>query len=393
MSPEKRRYVSVLAVRRGRSLRAVAEDMGVARSTLQYWVARAEGQRLSRVDWSDQPRGCRRPVNRSSASMEEVVLMVRSELREHSALGEFGADAIRRELLARRLPDVPCVRTLHRILERRGALDGSRRVRRPAPPPGWYLPDVAAREAELDSFDFVEDLVIEGGPQVDVLTGISLRGSLPCAWPMPQKTAKGVVEALVEHWRAFGCPGYAQFDNDTCFQGPHQHPDTIGRVTRLCLSLQIVPVFAPPRETGFQACIESFNGRWQTKVWARFHHPSLHHLRERSAQYIQAYRARSAARIEAAPERRPFPLRWRLNLQAKPTGRIIYLRRTNEHGRAELLGRTFDVDRTWVHRLVRAEVDLDQGMISFYALRRRDPSRHLLLKETPYKVPQRPFHD
>ena len=28
----------------------------------------------------------------------------------------------------------------------------------------------------------------------------------------------------------FGLPGYAQFDNDTVFQGPDAHSDTIGRV-------------------------------------------------------------------------------------------------------------------------------------------------------------------
>ena len=38
-----------------------------------------------------------------------------------------------------------------------------------------------------------------------------------------------------------------------------------------------------------------------------------------------------------------------------------------------MLGRRFEVDATWPHRLVRAEVDLDAGRIRFYALRRREP--------------------
>jgi hypothetical protein len=54
--------------------------------------------------------------------------------------------------------------------------------------------------------------------------------------------------------------GYAQFDNDPLFEGPQIHPDTIGRVARACLGLGVVPVFVPPRETGFQAAIEGFNG-------------------------------------------------------------------------------------------------------------------------------------
>ena len=56
------------------------------------------------------------------------------------------------------------------------------------------------------------------------------------------------MEALIEHWRQHGLPDYAQFDNDTVFQGAHQWPDTFGRVTRLCLQLGVTPVFTPPRE-------------------------------------------------------------------------------------------------------------------------------------------------
>ena len=35
-------------------------------------------------------------------------------------------------------------------------------------------------------------------------------------------------------------------------------PDAIGRLTRLCLALGIIPVFAPPREPGLQNAIEGF---------------------------------------------------------------------------------------------------------------------------------------
>ena len=55
--------------------------------------------------------------------------------------------------------------------------------------------------------------------------------------------------------------------HDTRFQGPHAQPDAIGTVVKFCLSLGVVPVFAPPREHGMQNAIESFNGRWQANVW------------------------------------------------------------------------------------------------------------------------------
>jgi hypothetical protein len=252
---------------------------------------------------------------------------------------------------------------------------------------------VAGGIAELESFDTVEGLAIRGGPHLAVLTGISLHGGLAAAWPVRAVSAKTVVDVLMEHWRLFGLPGYAQFDNDNRFQGPRQHPDTVGRVIRLCLSLGVTPVFAPPNETGFQAAIEAFNARWQAKVWARFQHPSIRSLAKRSALYVAAARQRSAARIEAAPRRRPFPKRWHLNLQRTRCGTIVFLRRTDDRGRVTLLGHWFNVDRHWLHRLVRAEVDLDQNVIRFFALRRREPASQPLLKQVPYTLPRRPFNE
>jgi hypothetical protein len=383
----------VAAVRRGAPMRAVARRFRVALATVQLWVGRAAGRRLDRVDWSSRPSGPRRPVNQVSQELEALVLTLRAELKDRSDLGEFGARAIRAALEARGERPVPSVRTIGRILERRGALDGRRRVRRPAPPPGWYLPDVAARRAELDSFDIVEGLVIKGGEAVEVLNATALHGGLVASWPGPVVTAKAAAEAVAGHWRAVGLPTYAQFDNDTIFQGAHQHKDVVGRVARLCLGLGVVPVFAPPRETGFQAAIENYNGRWQAKVWARFTHESLDGLRGQSSRYVAASRVRAAPRIEAAPPRRPFPEDWSLDLQAQPAGRLIYLRRTTAEGAVEVLGHRFEVDPSWPNRLVRAEVDLDAGCLRFYALRRRDPARQPLLREVAHTLPKRRFRE
>ena len=210
------------------------------------------------------------------------MLVLRRELKETSDLGEYGAQAIHREFAAREHVVVPSVRTIGRVLERRGALDGRRRMRRPPPPPGWYLPEWGEGRAELDSFDTIEGLTLEGGLRLEVLNVISLQGGLPGSWPQPLVTAKSAVEALGEHWQEFGLPAYAQFDNDTVFQGSHHGQDSLGRVVRTCLQLGVTPVFAPPQESGFQAAVGNFNGRWQAKVWARFHHASLAALQERS---------------------------------------------------------------------------------------------------------------
>lgn len=382
----------VAAVRRSLPQREVARRFGVSLCTVQRWVQRAAGQRLDRVDWSDHSHAPQR-TRRTAATIERKVLRLRRWLKAHSDLGEYGAPAIRRELEQRGERSCPSISTISRILRRYGLLDARRRVRRPPPPRGWYLPAVAAGRAELDSFDTIEGLAIKGGPDLTILTGISLHGGLTAAWAAKNVSAKTVVANLLEHWRAVGLPAFAQFDNDNRFQGPKQHADSVGRVSRLCLSLGVTPVFTPPNETGFQAAIESFNNTWQAKVWRRFRHRSLHGVQRRSARFIAAHRQRHAPRIEAAPRRRRFPKRWKLDLQEHPRGIIVFLRRTDDQGRINLLGHTFIVDRSWLHRLVRAEVNLDAKHIAFYALRRREPTHQRLLGKVKYTLPKKPFKE
>jgi len=382
----------VAAVRHGESLRVVARAFAVGVATVAHWVERAKGQRLDRVDWSDRSRAPHK-TRRTDTPLEDRVLKARDQLA-HGDLGAIGADAIRQALVDQGVAKPPAVRTINRILGRRGALDGKKRTRRPPPPTGWYLPDVAAGKAELDSIDIVEGLVIKGGPQVEVLNGVSLHGGLVFSWPVASPvTAEMTVRSLVEHWRAVGLPGYAQFDNDMIFHGTHRYPDALGRVIRLCLSLGVVPVLVPPRETGFQAMIESYNGWWQAKVWSRFPHQDLKDLQGHSTKYVAALLKQRAARIEVAPDRRAFPGAWKLDLKKRPSGRLVYLRRSNPSSEVVLLGTTWPLGQVWPNRLVRCEVDLDKNKIRFFTLRRKDPTSQPQILEVDYRLPNRGFQD
>ena len=196
----------VAAIRRGQSLRAVAHQFGVGIATVAHWVERAQGQRLDRVDWSDRSHAPHK-TRRTDTAVEDLILKTRGVLA-HGDLGAIGAAPIRQALLQQGVAAVPSLRTINRILARRGALDGRHRTRRPPPPRGWYLPDVAAAQAELDSFDIVEGLVIKDGPSVEVLNGVSLHGGLVVSWPTASPvTAAMTVASLTAHWRAVGLPG------------------------------------------------------------------------------------------------------------------------------------------------------------------------------------------
>jgi hypothetical protein len=380
--PKLRRRLVALA-RRGVSQRRLALRFHVALSTIQYWLARTVGQRLDRVDFFDRPTGSLTPCNSTPHTVVARIRRLRLQLRRDSILGEFGPAAIRRALAAEPQPPLPLpsLRTIARILKRWGLVADPHRIRRPPPPPGWYLPAVAQGRAELDAVDVIEDLVLRGGVGVDVLTTISLHGALAAAWPKDQILTDDVLDALAEHWHSVGRPTYAQFDNDTRFQGSHRVPDQLGRVIRFCLRAGVIPVFAPPREHGPQNLIESFNQLWQRQVWRRFRHRSRAQVRHRSAAYVAAHRIKTTARQEAAPPRSAWPA-----AQSTATSgprlahHVIFLRRTDAEGRVKVLGRTYPVDPDWPRQLVRCELDLRRGRWNFYGLRRRAPNAQPLLR-------------
>lgn len=376
-------------VRRGQAQRAAARRFKVSLAVVQYWLARAQDRDLSLVDWSDRPSRPHHHPQQTSPAVERRIVATRRAL-QNSALGFVGAATIAQTLAPALGKKLPSVRTIGRVLHRQGVLDGRRRLRRPTPPPGWYLPLVAQQRAALDAFDFIEDLALTGGRWLDVLTTRALVGPVCDAWPCRGSgTTTQVVVALQTHWQKQGRPLYAQFDNDLRFLGPSRYPDTLGQVVSLCLQLGVTPVFAPPAEHGVQNLIESFNHLWQAKVWERFHFPHLQSLRRRSQDFIGALQHRWTARHEAAPPRRPFPKDWKFDERRQLRGEVIFIRRTDERGRLSVLGHRWLLDPHWSLRLVRAEVNLDAHQVRCYRLRRQAPEEQRLIKTIPYHFPQR----
>jgi len=161
--------------------------------------------------------------------------------------------------------------------------------------------------------------------------------------------------------------------------------DCLGKVVRLCLQLGVTPVFTPPRETGFQAAIESYNARWQLQVWQRFKHPDFRALQERSAAYVTACHLKAAGTLQKARAlRRSFPVSFSFQPQQPLSGTVIFLRRTNASGRVTVMGRLYEVDAHWQHRLLRVEVNFSSQKMEFFALRRSAAKWQPLLHALPY---------
>ena len=139
-------------------------------------------------------------------------------------------------------------------------------------------------------------------------------------------------------------------------------------------------------EQGFQGKIERFNRELQEKFWRRIQFKNTKDIEKRLAEYVQAHRLAHQAKIITAPGRRPFPKRWKRDDAKPPQGKIIDLRRTDGSGRVRFLEREFLVSEHWINRLVRVEVDLDDGKVNFFALRRAEWKTQRLLKTMKFAL-------
>jgi len=382
----------VRAFRADGSLRKTAKKFGVAKATVQRWVNHADGKRLDRVKFDGVPGGRVKAANRTPDEVERQVVEVRTFLQDESALGEHGADAILREMENRECPHIPSRATVNRILKRLEVQRAYRRRRYPAPPWGWYLPEVYHGNAEMDQFDFIEELTIRGGEEFHVLNVISLYGHLVNSCVVDAKTSENAVRNIIPHWREFGCPGYAQFDNGPAFFGP-RHADKLGKVSRLCLSLGVTPVFAPPCRLGFQSFIESYNGRWKDALWNRFEFTDSRHVAAWSDAYVAAVREKHAQRIFDAPDRWLIPDDWKLDYQTPVRGKVIFLRETDDRACVDILGHPYEVADAGPNNFVRAELDLDADLIDFYRLSHWHPTVHPYVGSVDYHFPRLPFKE
>ena len=106
-------------------MRSAAAQWGFSLATASYWIERARGKRLDRVDFANRKPG--RAWNRSSVELEQHILSLRHALREHSVLGEYGLDAIA-AALRNDTGAAPARATIYRVLERHGVFDAVHRV-------------------------------------------------------------------------------------------------------------------------------------------------------------------------------------------------------------------------------------------------------------------------
>jgi transposase InsO family protein len=341
----------------------------------------------------DLTRGNRQVVNRTPPHIERAVISIRRRLAARATpqtrYSRIGATQIRAELEVLGYSLLPCLRTINRIIARAGLSCPPLRL---APRIGRNAyPGPQARDSNhLHQVDVV-------GPRY--LKGSSTRYYfLICKDVFDQsiymefvdsRRMDGVIDFLVRAWQQLGLPEQVQFDNAREFCGFGHAARFLSRVIRLCLRLEIEPVFIPKGKPQHNGSVENFNGWFQPLLLNRPFRRPCDVRRELgrlittvNEQHVHAkLGGRTAAQYRRGKRLRKLPANFTIDEKKLPiaAGKVTFIRLVSIHGTISILGQSFKVGKRLKFHYVKVNIYTKNQRLKVY-------HKGKLIKEFPYRL-------
>ena len=243
-----RRYLS------GEPPKSIYESLKKSKRWFFKWLVRYQ---KTNPDWfKDQSKAPHIITAKVDEDVENLVISVRKRL-EDIKYAQIGANNIQWEIKKLDIEPLP-VWTINRILKRNN-LVSKRKIS--YEPRGRNYPEIVELQDinALHQADLVGPRYIKGDGRFYSLNVMDIRSHRIKLNPIRSKRDEEIANALISTWKTLGIPEYVQFDNELSFYGSPKHPHHLGLVLRLCLSLDIQPIFIPQGEPWRNGVIEKFN--------------------------------------------------------------------------------------------------------------------------------------
>jgi putative transposase len=239
----------------------IARKLQRSRPWVQRWIERyrAETSTRSLHDLS------RAPKQGSGAYPERIKRMV-NQIRVEREKGKrvkyqyalISAQAIHYELRDLHISPLPSIRTIHLWLKQAGQIP--ERKSQKAPNATYPLLPCKAVNA-VQELDFKGPLYLQDHAHKYYLVALRDKMSKKTALRvLANKSMDAIVDFLVATWQTMGCPKYLKMDNCLDFRGSNLYPRSPSKLMRVCLDLDVQPVFIPLREPWRNGVVENLNG-------------------------------------------------------------------------------------------------------------------------------------
>ena len=209
------------------------------------------------------------------------------------------------------------------------------------------------------------------------------------------KGADSVICFALEDWALYGIPRYLQLDNEAAFRGSLYHPKTFGKLTRFCLNFGVELIFIPFNEPWRNAYIESFNSRFNERLWFFQKFKNLRHLRGEAKQFrvkhnnFQAYKKEHFSKqYLQGYTTRYFPKGFKFDLSTQlpiTNGKIHFIRLVNEKGYINVFNENFYINKDFSFEYVWSTIFTKEQSLKVYHQATKD-SKKELVKTIFYKL-------
>lgn len=213
--------------------------------------------------------------------MEQLIIQIRKKL-ENTEYAQIGAGTIAWEL-AKLDIKAPPVWTINRVLKRNNLI---KKRKKGYQPKGKNYPSIKADAPnKLHQTDLIGLRYLHTKERFYSLNTMDIFRHKVKIKSLLFRNASEVMNALITAWKVLGIPKYSQFDNQQVFSGSERRFRWFSRIIKLCLSLDIEPVFIPFREPWRMAEIEHFNDVWDKRFFRTQHFENFHQLQEEEVKF------------------------------------------------------------------------------------------------------------
>lgn len=328
--------------------------------------------------------------------IERAVLSVRRRLEARATpqtrYGQIGAPAIREELRTLGHTPLPSMRTIGRILQRAGLTNPPLRLARSLSQSDYPAPQ-AQDSNQVHQVDTVGPRYLKGDKtRYYFLVCKDVFDQAVYLELVKGRSMDRVLTFLSHAWQHLGLPEMVQLDNGREFCGFGYAARHLSRVIRLCLRLEVEPIFIPPGKPQRNGSVENFNGWFQPVLLKRpYRRPGdlrrqlrllMTTVNEQHVHPQLGYK--TPAQYRRTKRLRVLPANFSLDDQKLPlcVGKVTFIRLVSAEGHINILEQKFKVGKRLKFQYVKATLYTQHQLLKVYLKGR-------LVKQFKYQLPKK----
>jgi len=239
----------------------IARRLKQSRRWVYRWIARYDRKQgaKSLEDRSSAPKTRKEIYPQKIKDMAVKSRKARKAGRLKYSYALVSAEAIYYELRELGVAPLPPPRTIHFWLKQAGEIETQQKPHKASNPTYPVLPCQAVND--VHELDLKGPFYLQDSSQKYYLLVVrDVFGKKVVLRVLKEKEMERIIDFLVETWQEIGLPKFLQMDNGLEFRGSNAYPRSLSRLVRVCLDVNVQPIFIPTSEPWRNGVIENLNG-------------------------------------------------------------------------------------------------------------------------------------